>query len=282
MRTRITVGITLIAAIAGLFVLDYCLDERWFISGLVVLLGFAGWCELAKLAGIASRERGGSALLFLVGSAATAWLLGLGWWEGARGLASPWAAALGLFGVCLGAAVAVVFRRDYTKGFEPLLMTILGTLLYGYFFSYLLRIYHLEGGMLKGVVFILGVKGNDISAYFVGRTWGRVRCIAVSPKKTLEGCAAAVIFCAVWFCLAGWIWPESFFPWPVAAPLGIILSFTTQVGDLTESLLKRRFGVKDSSSLLPEFGGILDLTDSVLFSGYLYWLLETTAPLGGR
>jgi CDP-diglyceride synthetase len=41
------------------------------------------------------------------------------------------------------------------------------------------------------------------------------------------------------------------FSWPVAAPLGIILSFTTQVGDLTESLLKRRFGVKDSSSLLP-------------------------------
>ncbi len=124
-----------------------------------------------------------------------------------------------------------------------------------------------------GFFFVLGVKGNDIAAYFTGRAIGRHTFLKVSPKKTLEGCAAAVIFSAVWFVGASLLWPGRFFHWPQAILLGIIFSVTVQVGDLAESLIKRSCGVKDSAALLPEFGGVLDLIDSTIFSGFLFWSL---------
>ena len=66
------------------------------------------------------------------------------------------------------------------------------------------------------------------------------------------------------------------FPWPRGILLGIILSVASQVGDLSESLIKRYYQVKDSGILLPEFGGVLDLTDSFSYCGLLFWLfLET-------
>jgi hypothetical protein len=97
--------------------------------------------------------------------------------RGTRGLALRGRLALGNFRRLHrgGGPSRFVFRarlHERVRAPAPDIGRFLGTLLYGYFFSYLLRIYHLEGGMLKGVVFILGVKGNDISAYFVGRTWG--------------------------------------------------------------------------------------------------------------
>jgi phosphatidate cytidylyltransferase len=59
---------------------------------------------------------------------------------------------------------------------------------------------------------------------------------------------------------------------PAALGVGAVLNFTTQTGDLVESLLKRRCGAKDSSRLLPAHGGILDLVDSLLFS-FCAWFL---------
>ncbi|MBI4600969.1 MAG: phosphatidate cytidylyltransferase [Planctomycetes bacterium] len=273
MATRLVLGSTMVTAILGLFVLDHFLGVRTCVSALIVLLGLAGWGELAALAGIASRERGGGAGLFLVGLAATAYFLGVGWWESASPQESRLLVPGGIVALVAMGFACTVFRRDYEKRFQPLLMTVVGALLFGLLFSYLLRIYHLPRGTLWGLVFFLGVKGNDIAAYLVGRTLGRVRFLAVSPKKSLEGCLAAVAFSVLWFSGAAMLWPEAFFPWPWGIPVGIILSVSTQVGDLSESLIKRCYQVKDSSRLLPELGGVLDLIDSTLFSGYLFWIV---------
>lgn len=261
------------AAVAGLFALDCILRVHIAVSSLIFALGIAGWWELSLLSGVHSHSRGGGKGLFLVGLFGTAYFLGLGWWEAALGKTVPLLLESGIAGTLLAGFLAVLFRESYKEAFQPLLVTLLGTLLFGFLFSYLFRIYHHKEGLVLGAVFILGIKGTDIAAYFCGRAVGRIHFLKVSPNKTLEGCAAAVVFSALWFGTATAHWPEPLFPWPKAILLGIILSITSQVGDLSESLVKRVYQVKDSSPLFPEFGGVLDLIDSALFSGFLFWLV---------
>lgn len=276
MKTRVFLGASLLLVLVAFFVLDHVFETRALISSLICLLGVAGWLEAAWLAGISSRGEGRNVSLVLVGLAGTAFFLGVAWWESAQLPAAGTGRDLtetGLAVLTFAAFVSVLFRGDYRGALSAVLFTIVGALLFGFLFSYILRIYHRPDGLRLGLVFILGVKGNDIVAYFTGRAIGRHTFLKVSPKKTLEGCSAAVIFSVLWFIGAGSLWPATFFHWPQAIVVGIIFSLTTQIGDLSESLIKRSYGVKDSAALLPEFGGVLDLIDSTLFSGFLFWSL---------
>ena len=126
--------------------------------------------------------------------------------------------------------LASLGQGAFDRAYGALISALVGALLFGFFFSHLLRIYHEPQGILLGAVFLLGAKGNDIVAYFCGRAFGRTRFLKVSPKKTLEGCSAAVVFSVLWFVAAGLVWPVIFFGWPASVLLGIIFSVTTQVG----------------------------------------------------
>jgi phosphatidate cytidylyltransferase len=270
----------MLAAIAVLVAIDVLLVTRAAVSSLIFLLGVAGWCEIAVMSGVASRARGGGLSLFLAGLAGTAYFLALGWREAASGAGGGLPLAAGIAALLFVLFSIVVFRADHVRAFPHVLVTVLGVLLFGFLISYLFRIYHAKDGALLGAVYLLGIKGNDIAAYFVGRALGRTRIIPVSPRKTLEGCAAGIAFSALWFAAAGAVWPERFFPWPWALALGIILAVTAQIGDLSESLIKRFYQVKDSASVFPEFGGVLDLIDSALFSGFLFWMLLSSHAAG--
>ena len=290
MKTRIVIGILIVLAIAGLFAGDHFTGGRWFVSSLVVLLGFVGWVELAAMGGVrrttgdeesvaGATLGGGGPVLFAVGSVGTLYFLALHWCLASAQLDGQYeglALALGIFLTVFGTFAAVVFRQSGVEhALRPALLTICGALLLGWLFGYTLRVYHHPEGLLLGVLFFFGIKGNDIVAYFVGRAIGRHRFLQVSPKKTLEGCGAAVVFSVVYFCGVAALSSENFFPWSRAFPAGIILSITTQIGDLSESLVKRACQVKDSSVLLPEFGGVLDMIDSMLFSAMVFWLVFT-------
>jgi phosphatidate cytidylyltransferase len=272
MKTRIVLGTLLVSLLAGLFIIDRLNESRTIMSVLIIVLGLAAWCEIAILGGVGDRARGGGLALFLTGFGASAYLLIVAWLEGSKRIGDSLPADAGLAISLLLLFACVVFRRDHTAGFQPLLVAILGVVLIGFLFSYTLRIYHLPDGPLIGAVLVGGIKGNDIAAYFIGRLLGKRRVLWVSPRKTLEGCAAGIIFSAFWFAGAALAWPEVFFPWPWCFLLGIIIAIAAQVGDLSKSLIKRFYQVKDSAKLLPEFGGVLDLIDSALFSGFLYWV----------
>lgn len=273
MGTRIVIGTLLLLAVAGLLGLDHALATRAFASSFVALLGLVGWWELAAMSGVRSRERGGGVGLLGVGLLGTAGVLASGWQAAAGAPSAQWLLAAAVQGTFLGAFACVVFRRDFEKSLPPVLVTAAGPLLLGLSLSFLIRVYHLDHGLLRVGVLVLGVKGTDIAAYFTGRFLGRRHFLAVSPRKTLEGCLGALAFSALWFAGAGALWPEAFFPWLEGAGVGIILSVLAQVGDFSESLLKRSYQVKDSSRLLPQFGGVLDLIDSFLFTGFLFWSL---------
>lgn len=119
----------------------------------------------------------------------------------------------------------------------------------------------------------------DIGAYFFGKFFGRTRLSDISPKKTVEGAVFGMI-ASVTVAIAGaWYlnWPSWYF---TGFALGLLIGIASLLGDLTESMMKRDAGVKDSSQLIPGHGGILDRTDSYIFTAPLvYYFVTLILPL---
>ncbi len=119
----------------------------------------------------------------------------------------------------------------------------------------------------------------DTAAYFCGLAFGRHKLFErVSPKKTWEGAIGGLIF-AILMALAAHYWFVRDLQWWDAIVIGFIVGTIGQMSDLAESLFKRDAGVKDSSSLIPGHGGVLDRFDSEMLTAplvYLYLLLRLT------
>ncbi|MDJ0920865.1 MAG: phosphatidate cytidylyltransferase [Henriciella sp.] len=121
-----------------------------------------------------------------------------------------------------------------------------------------------EGGDWSGqsaALITMGIVwGSDSAAYFSGKGFGGPPLTPESPSKTWSGALGAVIFSALCGALAARIMQGDITVWILT---GIIISIFAQMGDLMESILKRRFGVKDSSGLVPGHGGVLDRVDGL-------------------
>jgi phosphatidate cytidylyltransferase len=114
----------------------------------------------------------------------------------------------------------------------------------------------------------------DIGAYFFGKFFGRISLSQISPKKTVEGAVFGVLASMAVGVVGSWClnWPD--WPWTGAA-LGMLIGVASLLGDLTESMMKRDAGVKDSGQLIPGHGGILDRTDSYVFTAPLVYYFVT-------
>jgi phosphatidate cytidylyltransferase len=123
-----------------------------------------------------------------------------------------------------------------------------------------------EAAIWKSVVLLVATaKAGDAAACGIGNLAGRHKLAPkTSPNKTIEG-AIAGLAGSVLICVALGSWLLRMRPMPLVV-LGVIVGVFGQLGDLTESALKRSAGVKDSGSLLPGMGGVLDLLDSLLLS----------------
>ena len=134
-----------------------------------------------------------------------------------------------------------------------------------------LAYWYLQRGALFVVSLLIVVWVADIAAYFAGRAFGRRKLApSISPGKTLEGAFAGVVGVVVWLLISAQ-WPQTFAAslrsqtsWFVLLLMGVLLAIFSIAGDLYESLLKRRAGVKDSSQLLPGHGGVYDRIDAVV------------------
>ena len=112
---------------------------------------------------------------------------------------------------------------------------------------------------------------SDTAQYYSGRAFGRrLLAPAISPKKTIAGAVGGFVFGGVFLALAGRWWLADA-PMLLRAGLGVAVVAAGIVGDLFESMLKRSAGVKDSSSLIPGHGGILDRIDALLFAAPIYY-----------
>lgn len=128
------------------------------------------------------------------------------------------------------------------------------------------------GQMGAIIMFIAVVKAADIGAYFTGILIGRRKWVpSISPAKTWEGLiggiALAVITASIFANYSGIMYNLK------AVFFGVAVGLSGQFGDLIESMLKRDAGSKDSASLIPEFGGVLDVLDSPLLAAPIAYML---------
>ena len=168
-------------------------------------------------------------------------------------------------------------RQDNRHAILGLSTTLFGVLYVAWFFSFLVKIRlmlpGLEGVKLVGFI-LLVTKSGDIGALLIGTRLGKHALLPkVSPNKSVEGCMGALVVSA---CIA--VIFKSFLPADVDFPLwqiflmGAFFGGLGQLGDLSESLIKRDCGVKDSGKLLPGMGGVLDIIDSLLFSAPAFYM----------
>jgi len=119
-----------------------------------------------------------------------------------------------------------------------------------------------RGGLGTALAVVAVAKTTDVCGYFVGTLVGRRRIApAISPKKTWEGTIAGLLGAAG---VGALLAPELIGTPVFAAAIGALLGLASFLGDLIASGLKRWAGVKDSATLLPEFGGFVDLLDGIL------------------
>ena len=152
---------------------------------------------------------------------------------------------------------------------------VAGPLYMGALFGALADLYwHANGGSWVLLALICGFL-SDTAGYFVGRRFGRHKLNElVSPKKTIEGSIGGLAGGVLGALIAHFtILPElGLLP---AIALSLVATALGQAGDLCESLIKRSVGVKDSGTILPGHGGILDRSDAMLFSAAAVWLYVT-------
>ena len=130
--------------------------------------------------------------------------------------------------------------------------------------------YH--GAQLLMVLFLM-VWSADIGAYFVGKSIGKRKLMPnVSPGKTLEGFLGGVIFACVMVLIAGYFIGWNIEQFKIVIPVTILITTISVLGDLNESMFKRQAGVKDSGSILPGHGGVLDRIDSLTATAPIYAL----------
>ncbi len=158
---------------------------------------------------------------------------------------------------------------------------------------------HQTNGRIMVFILLIVVWSGDIFAYYIGRTFGKHKLAeSISPKKTWEGAIASAVGAilisvalfrnihAIGMALVRLdaILSQSIFysdvrlhapSWWMAAAFGLLVNVAAQLGDLAESALKRGAGVKDSGTLLPGHGGLLDRIDALLFAAPVLWFFDS-------
>ncbi len=229
----------------------------WILASIIGLFSALAVDEFFSLAAKKGIARPGRWFLLPAASVSVAFLWGSGF----------------VLGVMVTAALALMSTAVFAPSIEAALGRIvvgLGSMVYcPLMLGYLLWIDRDEILLLFAIIWV-----GDSAAYYCGRAYGQhLLAPKISPKKTIEGAIAGLMGSILAGAIGGmWILrqPSFRFVW-----ISAVTAAAGQVGDLAESVLKRSAGVKDSSSILPGHGGILDRLDSLLFAApVFYWLVS--------
>jgi len=285
--TRITLGAAMTVGVGAVLVADLPLSQ-W--AGRPILVGFwtllavsllvGGWEFFRMLRRSGHPCRPVHGLVFIGLFVAAAWteanLAGVSEWLHARHLELYLLLVVGLVFVTFLAEVGrVEHGKDLAEALLSVAYTVLVVLTVGLLGVFLAKVRCLSAdpavGLLYLVLTVAVVKVSDIGAYAVGTAVGRHRLVPrISPNKTVEGLVGGLVAgtgAAVAIGLA-----SGRFGVGAMLILGAAVSVSSVLGDLTESMMKRACGVKDSGAI-PGFGGVLDILDSMLAAGPVAYLM---------
>ncbi len=280
LRHRLWMGAVLIALVVGMLVIDRHLGPWYpFLFVFVVGLGLAACVELLHLLPPAGRPYPWLCLPLVAGLLTVNWAVHL-----AGSTPEPWRWLWYGFGL----AVLVVFLAEMATYEGPgssvvrLALTVWALAYLTVLPSFFAQLRWLGGPVDHGTVALaLAVfvpKCCDSGAYASGRLFGRHRMTPVlSPKKTWEGAAGGLLLAVAATVLIDRLGPAAVLDedWLREVGFGLSVGVMAMLGDLAESLVKRDRGHKDASQVMPGFGGILDVIDSVIFSApVVYWWLQ--------
>jgi phosphatidate cytidylyltransferase len=255
LRQRVPTALLLAALVVAIL---FWLPPGVAVTAVMVVVTAGAW-EWAGLAGIAAQSGRIAYAAAVMACVAFAWLLAMpglhvllwcsaAWWLAA----TAWVVLAPGAGGRVGTAVA---------GFLVLVPAAVG----------LGRIAELApDGQLLLLFLLVLVAAADVGAYFGGRTFGRRKLAPrVSPNKTWEGFWSGIVAAACAAAVGGWLLGAQLLPWIVVC---LLVALVSVVGDLVESMFKRKAGLKDSSGLLPGHGGVLDRLDSLSAAGPMFLL----------
>ena len=299
LRKRLLAATVMVTFIALTIVLDWQMHLRGkqYIPGalllvlLVTALGCREFYAMATTEADVPARWLGTVVALL--TATVIWLLSVGPKIGEAELAMSsdtirrlWEVARhpGALALCLGVALSVFFVYRMTRSSPAgtvvsVAVTLGGVVYVGVLTSFVTLIAALPNeGPLRLASFLTVVKGADVGAYFVGRWLGRHPMIPwVSPKKTWEGFAGAVVTAVLIAWGLGEIWSRipggSALLWWQRIIFGVVVATFGHFGDLCESMMKRDMHKKDSGADVPGFGGVLDVIDSPLIAGPFAFLM---------
>jgi phosphatidate cytidylyltransferase len=208
---------------------------------------------------------------------------------------------------CIGAAILLFSMYEgYSQALNPWLFGIVNVILTGFLFSPTAMKRHLSSwaAYFFGILYVAGLLGHfillrqfdhgiafiffvllitwlaDTGGFVVGLSYGRhALAPTLSPKKTIEGLIGGVIF-SVFGAIISHFWFIPFFSLWECAILGVGIALIGALGDLGESAIKRSVRIKDSGTIIPGHGGVLDRMDSLLLTGpgfYYYVVLTSSA-----
>lgn len=264
--TRVLSGAVLVA----LAVVVVWWAPSWLFVAVAELLLLGAFVEYARLAGasgfaVPRAPAGAAAMLTAIGMSSAPSL----------GLASAPAAALDVVLMAAFLALTVTTLASWRGEGDVLAraaVAVFPSLYLGLPIGAMMSVRERRG---REALFLLmlTVMVSDTAQYYTGRLLGRTPLAPrVSPKKTVEGAVGGFVFGALLVAGAGAWWLRDVHV-ALRALLGVVIVALGIAGDLFESMLKRSAGVKDSSSLIPGHGGVLDRIDALLFAAPVYYIV---------
>ncbi|MEK6634977.1 MAG: CDP-archaeol synthase [Planctomycetota bacterium] len=264
LQTRILLGVVMFALFFGVLCLDLIFHTDIGFGCLAVLAGIIGLYEFYNIAG-----KNGFSPFRLSGIGTGVWLFVLYWLSISKSPdTDPQFFKQEVFLVLIFWLLLVqAFTHSTKDAIKNISVTIFGILYVFFLLSYAVALRHLPNGVCIIIMVLLVSKFGDIGGYLLGRKYGKHKLSKViSPNKTVEGACFAIL-CSVLIAVIFNLIPQTkviSLPWSIL--FGLIVGFSAMLGDLAESLLKRDANVKDSSQLVPAFGGVLDIIDCLLVS----------------